>query len=338
MQVEERFNQGIELLISNQRDRFEDFLAQLPYKSGLESLLRLSSTLVSCGQVNVSTEVRERIRLKVMREARRRASQRLSTVPVRKPAFAWRKLVVVAVILTLLGSSTVAMARESLPGSALYSVKLAVEKGQLLLTFNKEANLKLRLRLAEERLREIKKLQERGEYKFMGISINLLNETIDEVEADEQAQMLADELEEVKAKREVVLLAVLEKVPDKAKQAIINALGRGKRKGFYKKKKKFRREENQRSPGAKPGRQKSQESSEQNKSLSPTFVEPSSGSGYENKEDLKGTSGSSQGSSLSSGVKTNQSNQGKKGAAQGKGGNKVSSQKSSANPVTSQSK
>jgi hypothetical protein len=331
MQVEERINQGIELLISNQRERFEEYLTRLPYKSELRSLLELSSALRFYGQVDVSTETKERIRSRVTLEARRRASQRLPVVSARRPVFAWRKLIVVAVILALVSSSTVAMARESLPGTPLYPVKLALEKGQLLLTFDKKANLRLKLQQAEERLKEIRKLQEKGRYRLIGVPVNLLNETIDEVEADEQAKVLAEELKEVKARREVVLLAVLDKVPDEAKQAIINALGRGKRKGVYKKKKKIKIEKKQHLPTGRSGQQKDQEVGGKSK-LSPAFVEPSGESGYQ--ESPKGGSTSGQAGK----VKTNQSNQEKRGVALEKEESGVSGQKPPVIPAIPQSK
>jgi hypothetical protein len=71
-------------------------------------------------------------------------------------------LLMVVLVAVLAGTATVWAARDSLPGEALYPVKLAVEDARLALASSQESRVDLALRFVEERAGEIRALAAAG--------------------------------------------------------------------------------------------------------------------------------------------------------------------------------
>jgi hypothetical protein len=119
-----------------------------------------------------------------------------------------------------------------LPDNPLYGLSRFFEKIRLLLTFDEESKFKLHLHFSELRLSEAKSMIEKGKAEF---SEKLIKEYESEVKNAQEILMsrialgknvtdLAEHISNVTQKHIVILERVLEKVPEKAKIAIENAI------------------------------------------------------------------------------------------------------------------
>ena len=133
----------------------------------------------------------------------------------------------------VLGTSDEAIAlqpRGWLPGQPFYFLKRWREKLGLAFTFDPVEREKKRIALAQERLAEAKKLLEQGRSEW---AQRLMTEYAQEVERalanleripEEKKKELAQNLEQLAARHELVLEQVAEKVPEEAKPAIERAI------------------------------------------------------------------------------------------------------------------
>jgi len=72
-------------------------------------------------------------------------------------------LLIAVLLIGGIGATSVA-AKSAIPGDALYTLKMTVEKTQLKLSKEASTRAQLKISFAEERLQEIQKLVEEGKY------------------------------------------------------------------------------------------------------------------------------------------------------------------------------
>jgi bisphosphoglycerate-dependent phosphoglycerate mutase len=147
-----------------------------------------------------------------------------------------KKLFVITVLVILLLSSPV-MAQELakpwlLPDNSFYPLQRAIERIQLMLTFDSESRAKLHLQFAERRLAELNETIARAKFQYVekirADYESEMNETEKEINRTvalgRNATALAEHVSNVTYKHVLVLERVLEKVPDQAKPAIERAM------------------------------------------------------------------------------------------------------------------
>lgn len=139
--------------------------------------------------------------------------------------------VVLSLMITLAVASTwaVSASASSLPGKALYPVKLAAEKVRLVITFRREARAWLHLAFAERRLEEIQTLSQEAQAVQEGLLDALVAETrlvleeIQDVGSDRKAEVAA-KLLVLTERQQVVLASVRERGPKEAQRGLNRAL------------------------------------------------------------------------------------------------------------------
>ena len=155
-------------------------------------------------------------RQRFLAQAARLRAERLP----RRPAFAWatRLAPALAVFVIVFGIAlaSVRASSTSLPGEALYSVKLAAEGIQVALTSHAEKRVSLELTLAEERLDEIVELLERQRPIGAAVSSSAVQQM-------EQALEMATELQNSAASPALLRLA---EAIQQHEQAIAGAAGK----------------------------------------------------------------------------------------------------------------
>jgi len=151
-------------------------------------------------------------------------------------------IVIGAIIVALLagGGGTAYASQSSLPGDALYSVKLMTEDVQTAVAWNPEKKVEMETKFANRRLEEIKKLQERLKNKDREIKPEVVEkameraaERLDKAEAriaemeegilKDKALEAAAHLEEALQNHEQLLSDLAGEVPDEAEQALLAA-------------------------------------------------------------------------------------------------------------------
>jgi len=200
----------------------------------LEPMLVVASRLLEAGNVVPDSIKKQQARdaLLAAVEQKRWATgverEALKTAPAkRRPrmlALGSRLGIITLIFLALMGS-TLAMAKESLPGSPFYPLKLAVEHARIGLAGDDATKAKLYLNAADERMNELKKLKSEdprytGLVKAMATNIELAEKTSTDG-SDKEFSVAVSSL--VKKNREV-LEDTLDKVPLSARPAIRRAL------------------------------------------------------------------------------------------------------------------
>jgi hypothetical protein len=151
-------------------------------------------------------------------------------------------IVIGAIIVALLagGGGTVYASQSSLPGDALYPVKLMTEDVQTTVAWNPEKKVEMETKFANRRLEEVQKLQKRlknkdGEIKpeVVEKAMERAAERLDKAEAriaemeegvlKDKALTAASHLEEALQNHEQILSDLAGEVPDRAEQALIGA-------------------------------------------------------------------------------------------------------------------
>jgi hypothetical protein len=145
-----------------------------------------------------------------------------------------RVAVILAIVLTLsvLGG-TVYAAQDSLPGDALYSVKLGIEGVTMMLGGDDVARAERALSFVDKRVREMVALTEKGRPEDLGLTVEkycyALNMSLARMEAalgkgGSHAGDIAALVAEATAQHLSVLDGVYDMVPDEAKPAIARAM------------------------------------------------------------------------------------------------------------------
>ncbi len=200
----------------------------------LEPMLVAASRLIGAGAVvpDLAKKRQARTALLMAVEQKRWETgvgrEALKTAPaLRRPGILAlsRRLSIITVICFALMGSTLAMAKESLPGSPFYPLKLAMEHARIGLTRDDTAKAKLYLNAADERMSELKRLKSEDPHyselaKAVAANMELAEKTSTD-EADKEYSVAVSSL--VKKNREV-LERTLDKVPPRARPAIQRAL------------------------------------------------------------------------------------------------------------------
>jgi hypothetical protein len=130
------------------------------------------------------------------------------------------------------GAGTVAASQQSVPGDALYGVKNATEKVQLALAAKGQDKAKVQLNITDEKVKEIKKLQEKN------ANAAVLEKAVSKFEAQQEKALAVTEdlvsegkgedvvkkLEDNFIRNQKVIESVLEKAPEAAKPGLERAL------------------------------------------------------------------------------------------------------------------
>jgi hypothetical protein len=155
-------------------DSVEVCLSRYPeHAAELEPLLRTAYNTLKATDIQPRPEFRDRARHQfqmAVREMPVKESRGFFTVF--KPALV--TVIMVAIVL-LAGGGVVAAAGNSLPGSPLYSVKLATESVRLALTPSALGKAELYARFADERVNEIVKLAEKGDASLIAAATDRMN-------------------------------------------------------------------------------------------------------------------------------------------------------------------
>lgn len=142
-------------------------------------------------------------------------------------------LVILAIVGVISASGvTVVASQKSIPGDALYPVKKAVENVRVATAISEKDKAKVHLAVAEEKVKEIKKLQEVGRVEKIAETVQNLKDS--EVKASQLTQVakskgqntaeLTSLLQTQISKQQIVLKQVSTQIPKQARQAIQKTL------------------------------------------------------------------------------------------------------------------
>jgi hypothetical protein len=143
-----------------------------------------------------------------------------------------RVIVAVALALSVLAGGTVYAAQATLPGDALYPVKLGTEQMAMMLPGDSMARAERGLAFANRRVEELEDLAEEGRTQYLERAReryeHALNQTLTRIEeAGDQALVagnVTERVAEATMKHMEVLARVYEQVPEQAKPAIARAM------------------------------------------------------------------------------------------------------------------
>lgn len=196
----------------------------------IADLVRLASHLQETAP-QPSAACRERVWSRVKAEALEQRPRRWAAVG----GLGWHgsllaRIAAVVVVALLLGSTVVGVsAANSLPDSSLYPLKLALEQGQIALTFDPADRANLDVAFAERRLEEVLALERAGR----GVGANALEamasatarasetlETVDEPAKDD----LSAKVIRMTSRQQEVLQTILSRAPEPALPGLQRAL------------------------------------------------------------------------------------------------------------------
>jgi len=160
----------------------EDCLAKYPSISKeLEPLLRLALEIREPPEVKPSPAFRVRTRVQLMEQIHAkpavtkwrwfRYSGQMKPIPYKRRFNMVGIIVAIVLAVSALGGGTVYASQDSLPGDALYPVKLGTEQARLVLTPNPEGKAHLLITFAAERIDEIKVVLEIKGVEAKGLDV-----------------------------------------------------------------------------------------------------------------------------------------------------------------------
>lgn len=155
-------------------EAIESCLAQYPeYAAELEPLLKTALETMTVVDIKPSPEFRQRAGV----EFQKAIAEMPSKAPRRPFKWQLRWVIPVAVFLVLFssGAGTVIAATNSLPGSPLYPIKMAVESVQLAFTFSDEGKAELYTSFVDYRVEEIVKMAEEGKVELVEQATERMN-------------------------------------------------------------------------------------------------------------------------------------------------------------------
>jgi hypothetical protein len=214
-------------------DTIEQCLESYPEQSGeLEPLLRAAlSTVKASSHIEPSPELQRLAKQQLISALEDKGKKRAER---RMPLWGWQRRWAVALaavlILILIGVGTVSASAGSLPGDTLYPVKTAIEKVQGFFTFGSEAKANFHMKLAQQRLDELKLLVEGNRNipeSFPGVVNTETEGAIEILSRNKQVGNASiDRLVRLTSSQEAELGELMEKVPSKAKLKLQEALVR----------------------------------------------------------------------------------------------------------------
>lgn len=224
-------------LIKSGQDTIEGCLERhAEIRQELEPLLRMAICVQDVPPVSASHLFKAQARQRLLGAVE---AKRLTSAPRWFPFMSpeWAnfgrllvRAVAVLVVAALLGSGVVAASAKSLPGSLLYPVKVAAERVQMVLTFDKASRAKLNLKFVERRLGEVKALTAKSRGKNIARPLLEMNRNLEEAQKEgsgvsgEQRQKVLQKIIEITERQQTVLKSVRAKVPEQAKDAVSHAL------------------------------------------------------------------------------------------------------------------
>ena len=224
------------------KSSIEDCLKGHPsVRERLEPLLRIALEIREPPDIKASSGFKVKARVWLMEQIHEREAvtrwpwsrHNHQTKPIpRTRRFSMVRIVVaIALALVALGGGTAYAAQASLPGDALYSLKLGTEQAEMMLPGDDAARAERALSFADRRVEEISALAEKGRSEDLGLAVEKYGYALDMALA--RTRMAGDEgpaggnttalVAEVTARHFSVLDSVYDMVPDEAKEAIAHA-------------------------------------------------------------------------------------------------------------------
>jgi len=224
------------------RSSIEDCLGRHPaMREQLEPLLRIALEIHETPDVKPSPAFKIKARVQLMDQIHdREAGTKRALVRYgsrRKPTQYRRRFsmagIIIAIVLALstVGGGTAYASQASLPGDALYPVKLGTEQVRMMLPGDDVAKAERALSFVERRVEEIVALAEAGRVQHMGLAVekhdDALKRVLARMELAGDGELVAGNITalvgEATAKHLSVLDTVYDMVPDGAKPAITRA-------------------------------------------------------------------------------------------------------------------
>lgn len=199
-----------------------------------EPLLRLALSIAPVENLEIAPHVKQALRARVMNEIAHENAKRPFplNLGIRNPFPALRRAATPALAiilgLALVASGTVYASQDSLPGDALYGVKIAVEQAQVALALSPEAKINALMRSSRRRTEEM--ALERGgrpgdvgalarQYEAGVEQALQILDTMSDGNKEQIASRLLDNLERHQAQ----LQEVYDNAPEQAKEAVLRA-------------------------------------------------------------------------------------------------------------------
>jgi len=223
------------------RASIEDCLERHPsVRERLEPLLRLALEIRRAPDVKPSPGFKVRARVRLMEQIHDRGAvtrwpwlryhKQRQLSPQRRFSMV-HIIVAIALALSALAGGTAYVAQASLPGDALYSVKLGTEQAGMMLLGDDFARAERALDLAQRRIREMTALAERARSQDLGLAVEkyeyALEMALARIEAAGDAAAAAGNVTELVAEATAWHLSVLDRVydmvPAEAKEVIAHA-------------------------------------------------------------------------------------------------------------------
>jgi hypothetical protein len=227
------------------RSKVEKCLQRYPdHAPALEPLLRQAARLAVLPPVTMPTDAVNALERRVLsRAAEIKAATSRKERPLRWPFWSRsargrvRRLALalsLVIALALAGTWTVSAFASSLPGEALYPLKLVAEKTRLRATFRHEARARLHLAFAERRLGEMQTLLAQNRSVEEGLVNDLVTEAglavqeIEDVHASRRVEIGAKLLALIE-RQQAVLTLVQQRAPEEAQAGLSRALEASRR-------------------------------------------------------------------------------------------------------------
>ena len=224
------------------RSSIEDCLSRYPsLREQLEPLLRIALEIRKTPDAKPSPAFKIKARVWLMEQIHERQAvtkRALARYNGQMKPIQYRRRfsmagIIIAIVLALsaAGGGAVYASQGSLPGDALYQVKLGTEQVRMILPGDDVTRAELTLSFAERRMEEIVALAEAGRVQHMGLAVTKYDDAVKKVLA--RMELVRDEnsaagnittlVAEATARHLSVLDTVYDMVPDEAKPAITRA-------------------------------------------------------------------------------------------------------------------
>lgn len=239
-EINDILDECVEAIIHNEKAVSECLDAHAEMRAELEPLLMTALSLIEVPRMSPDDARKRAAKERLLAAVEQRAweagverkpartgkqASGKARVPLwRRPAM---RLGVITLVFAMLSGGTMVMAKESLPGSPLYPVKLAVEKAKVGMASDDEKKAKLYLSYAERRIDEMRALDAGDGNNPALVKSIARNIGAAEAAAGENTGV-ESALDDFVKRNKVVLRAVLDKAPESAKPAIERALNRDK--------------------------------------------------------------------------------------------------------------
>jgi len=224
------------------RSSIEDCLDRYPsMREQLEPLLRIALEIREPPDVKPSPSFKVRARVQLMDQIHGRQAvtkwpwfrynDQVKPIPYRRRFSMASVILVIVLTLSALGGGTAYAAQDSLPGDALYPVKLGTEQLRMMLPGDDVVKAQRALSFAERRVGEMEALAEKGRPQDLDLAVEkygyALNMTLARIERAGDRGLATGNITalvaEATAHHLLVLDEVWDMVPDEAKAAIAHA-------------------------------------------------------------------------------------------------------------------